>query len=192
MKAHLILFGPPGSGKGTQSALLTERFGFRHLSTGELLRAEIKKGTPQGAEIKTLIEGGSLVPDSFILALIDHLVGSLSESDAPLILDGFPRTQAQALGLEEILSKYGQRVGYFVELQVPRAELTERLIKRGEQEGRADDTPQTIVKRIDLYEKTMAPIEEFYRRRGLCHIVDGTGSVEEIAGRIARIIAPEP
>jgi adenylate kinase len=188
MKEHVILFGAPGSGKGTQSSALQKHFNLKHISTGELLRAEIKKDSAIGRLAKGLIDKGQLVPDEVMLQIIEQLICDRSTQEGGVIFDGFPRTVAQAQALNEILEKHQQKVRCFIELFVPDEELVDRLLKRGLESGRSDDNLETIKKRIALYHSTATPIAEFYQTLGIRSTVQGTGSIEDITQRLLNVI----
>lgn len=191
MTEHVILFGAPGSGKGTQSALLQKCLGLQHLSTGELLREEIRQNTPLGNQVKHLIESGTFVPDEVILEIIDHIISEVKPEDKGFIFDGFPRTAVQAEGLDRILSKYNQKISFFIRLYVPKEELTQRLQKRAQAENRADDTPETIARRLDIYGQTAQAIQEHYEAAGLSYMIDGHGTPEEITQRILEVMGKD-
>lgn len=184
---YLVLFGPPGAGKGTQSDNIINKYGFAHISTGDVLRAEMKNGTELGKTAKGYIEAGKLVPDDLI---VDMLAKSMDEQkDAKgIIFDGFPRTVAQAKALKQMLAKRGTDVTEMINLQVDDEELIARLVNRGKTSGRTDDNLETIKKRLDTYNNETAPVIDFYEQDGKLCNVKGTGSVEEIFERICQII----
>lgn len=184
---NVIIFGAPGSGKGTQSELLIEKYGFDHISTGDLLRAAIKNETELGKAAKGYMDAGQLVPDELIIGLIDAVLAE-RKPKVGLILDGFPRTIPQADALTELFAKYDTAVHAVLDLQVPDAELVDRLLKRGQDSGRSDDNLETIQKRLGVYHAQTAPLAEYYAERGLHHALQGTGAVAEITERIAAVI----
>jgi len=179
-----ILFGPPGGGKGTQAAHITERFGLPHVSTGEMLRNEAAKGTPLGNEVAPIMAEGNLVPDGLIVRVIES---RLAEPDAAhgVLLDGFPRTVPQAEALDEMLQGVGKHVDLILCLDVPEPVLIERLLGRARQEGRVDDNLETIQNRLDVYKRDTAPVLDYYRSHG-AHVarVDGDAELVEVTRRI--------
>jgi adenylate kinase len=179
----LIILGAPGSGKGTQGALLSTRLGIPKISTGDLLRAAVKDGTRLGTEAKGYMEKGLLVPDQIILGLIEEVLGS-AEAARGVIMDGFPRTEAQAEAVDTLLAAQQRQVDKVLLIDVPEEELVQRMVRRAEIEGRSDDTPDTIRKRQGVYQQQTAPLIAFYDRRNLVTRVDGKGTVEEIAERV--------
>lgn len=179
----LIILGAPGSGKGTQGALLSTRLGIPKISTGDLLRAAVKDGTRLGTEAKGYMEKGLLVPDQIILGLIEEVLRS-AEAAQGVIMDGFPRTEAQAEAVDKLLGAQQRQVDKVLLIDVPEEELVQRMVRRAEIEGRSDDTPDTIRKRQGVYQQQTAPLIAFYDRRNLVTRVDGKGTVEEIAERV--------
>lgn len=179
----LIILGAPGSGKGTQGALLSTRLGIPKISTGDLLRAAVKDGTPLGTKAKGYMEQGLLVPDEIILGLIEEVLRS-KRAGRGVIMDGFPRTEAQAEAVDQLLGAQKRRVDKVLLIDVPEEELVQRMVRRAEIEGRSDDTPDTIRKRQAVYREQTAPLIAFYDRRRLVARVPGKGTVEEIAERV--------
>ncbi|KXC09004.1 adenylate kinase [Porphyromonas gingivalis] len=184
---NVLIFGAPGSGKGTQSEELIRRYGFRHISTGELLRAEIKAQTELGQAATGYINEGHLVPDSLIVDMMEKLISTLVDTEG-IIFDGFPRTIPQAEAMETMLAHHGWKVDIVLNLQVPEEMLIERLLNRGKISGRSDDNIETIRKRLDVYANETAPLVDFFTRKNVLHNVVGTGTIEEIALRIAPIV----
>ena len=184
---NVLIFGAPGSGKGTQSEELIRRYGFRHISTGELLRAEIKAQTELGQAAAGYINEGHLVPDSLIVDMMEKLISTLVDTEG-IIFDGFPRTIPQAEAMETMLAHHGWKVDIVLNLQVPEEMLIERLRNRGKISGRSDDNIETIRKRLDVYANETAPLVDFFTRKNVLHNVVGTGTIEEIALRIAPIV----
>ncbi len=184
---NVLIFGAPGSGKGTQSEELIRRYGFRHISTGELLRAEIKAQTELGQAAAGYINEGHLVPDSLIVDMMEKLISTLVDTEG-IIFDGFPRTIPQAEAMETMLAHHGWKVDIVLNLQVPEEMLIERLLHRGKISGRSDDNIETIRKRLDVYANETAPLVDFFTRKNVLHNVVGTGTIEEIALRIAPIV----
>lgn len=184
---NLVIFGAPGSGKGTQSEVLIEQFGFDHISTGDLLRAEIKQGSELGKSAKSYIDAGQLVPDSLIIGMIEKVLQERQPKKG-LILDGFPRTVAQAEALDALYAKHGTAVHAVLDLQVAEDELIQRLLKRGEESGRSDDNLETIQKRLGIYHAQTAPIAEHYAKKGVHHAIEGSGAIADITARIAKVV----
>lgn len=184
---NVLIFGAPGSGKGTQSEELIRRYGFRHISTGELLRAEIKAQTELGQAAAGYINEGHLVPDSLIVDMMEKLISTLVDTEG-IIFDGFPRTIPQTEAMETMLAHHGWKVDIVLNLQVPEEMLIERLLNRGKISGRSDDNIETIRKRLDVYANETAPLVDFFTRKNVLHNVVGTGTIEEIALRIAPIV----
>lgn len=184
---NVLIFGAPGSGKGTQSEELIRRYGFRHISTGELLRAEIKAQTELGQAAAGYINEGHLVSDSLIVDMMEKLISTLVDTEG-IIFDGFPRTIPQAEAMETMLAHHGWKVDIVLNLQVPEEMLIERLLNRGKISGRSDDNIETIRKRLDVYANETAPLVDFFTRKNVLHNVVGTGTIEEIALRIVPIV----
>ena len=177
---NIVLFGPPGAGKGTQSAKLIEKYELVHLSTGDILRAERKAGTPLGQEAQKYIDGGKLVPDSVVIGMIEtHIDKNISGRG--FIFDGFPRTTAQADALDKLLGSKGTSIHLMLALEVNEEELKKRLLLRGKESGRADDqNPEVIQTRIHVYNSETAPVKEFYTTQGKYFGVNGIGSIDDI------------
>jgi len=180
---HMIIFGPPGSGKGTQSKLIAEEYNMMHLSTGDILRHEIKMGTELGNSAKKFIDKGLLVPDDLILNMIENKIKTL-DSHTSVIFDGFPRTVEQAKELKKILHERGDWITVLLNLEVPREVLIERLLKRAEISGRTDDTLETIEERLKVYEKQTAPVIEYITERTCYRSVSKIGTIEEIFNKV--------
>ena len=185
---YYILFGPPGAGKGTQASAMVEKYNLRHLSTGELLRKEIAEGTELGKKAKSLIDAGALVPDEVVEGMIDNAFKT-TEGVAGFLLDGFPRTIAQAEALDKILAGNGEKVTSIVSIMIPDEMIIERISHRAAIEGRADDADVTIIKnRIDTYHSQTEPLIEYYTKAGSYNEVDGVGSIEEVRDRIFKLV----
>ena len=184
---NIVLFGPPGSGKGTQAEKLIEKYNLIHISTGDLLRAEVAEQTKLGMEAKKIMDAGELVPDEIVIGMIRKKLEE-HKDDPGFIFDGFPRTVEQARELRKALTDYDERVTMLISLQVPREELVTRLIKRGEESGRSDDNEETINNRIDVYERQTVPVTYYYEKMHKHVPVDGIGSIEEIFKRIIKEI----
>lgn len=184
---RIVLLGPPGSGKGTQAALLVEELDVPHISTGELLRAAVKAGTLLGQKAKKVIDRGELVSDDIMVGLLEE---RLSEPDAKIgfILDGYPRNLAQAESLDELLERMGQPVDEALLIDVDIERVISRIARRAAEEGRSDDTEEVVRHRMDVYEEQTAPVAEYYARRGLLSRVLGEGSIEEVFQRMKGVL----
>jgi len=187
---NIIIFGAPGSGKGTQSSLIKEKYNLLHLSTGDLLSAEIAGETELGKIADSYISQGNLVPDEMIIEILDKAIGEKEQQGRHdgLILDGFPRTEAQAEALEKLMKKRGKEISVLLDLAVDENELVERLVKRGKTSGRSDDNPETIKKRLEVYHRQTKPVNDFYKKQNKYAAVEGTGTIDEIFGRICRVM----
>jgi adenylate kinase len=184
---NLVLFGPPGAGKGTQSQKLIEKYGLIHLSTGDLLRGEIAQGTELGLEAKKLMDQGVLVPDEVVIGMISNKLDANKDAGG-FIFDGFPRTVAQAEALDELLHSKGENISAMIALEVDDEELEHRLLLRGKNSGRPDDAnPDVIRKRIKEYNDKTAPVADFYRNQNKFTSVNGIGSIEEIFDSISAV-----
>jgi adenylate kinase len=183
----ILILGAPGSGKGTQGKILAERLGLPKITTGDLIRAAMKDGTPLGLEVKKFYDEGKLVPDSVILGMIKDELDRPEAKDGA-IFDGFPRTAAQAELVDKTLGKRGQRLNHILLMDVTEEELVRRMRARAQVEGRADDAPEAIATRLQVYQRDTAPLIAHYAQRGIVHRVPGTGTVDTIAGAIKRII----
>ena len=185
---NLILFGPPGSGKGTQSERLVEKYKLIHLSTGNLLREEIANRTPLGLEAKSFMDKGQLVPDEVVIGMIDSCLEHHREA-AGFLFDGFPRTAAQADALDKLLDLKKTEISLVLALEVTEEELVKRLLNRGKTSGRADDINETVIhQRFTVYKNDTAPIADHYKRLRKFQIVKGEGTVEEIFDHICQAI----
>lgn len=184
---NIVLFGPPGSGKGTQSENIIEKYNLVHISTGDLLREEVAGHTELGKKAKIIMESGELVSDDIVIGMIRNKLEAHQDSPG-FIFDGFPRTVEQARELRKALTDYDERVGVMISLDVPREELVKRLLKRGKETGRTDDNLETINNRIDVYNRQTIPVTYYYDKMHKHAAVDGTGSVEKIFARIVEAI----
>ena len=185
---NIVIFGAPGSGKGTQSDLMIEHYGLEHISTGDVLRSEIKKGTELGNTAKGFIDNGQLITDELMIDILASVYDSFGRSHKGVIFDGFPRTIPQAEALKKMLDERGDKVAAMIELDVPEDELMKRLIKRGQESGRADDNEETIKKRLVVYHQQTQPLIEWYKKEGLHHHINGLGTLERIFADIKSII----
>ena len=183
---NIVIFGAPGSGKGTQSDLIIEKYGLGHISTGEVLRAEIKKGTELGKVAQSFIDHGQLIPDDLMIDILAGVYDSFGADHKGIIFDGFPRTIPQAEALKKMLDERGHKVAAMIELDVPEDELMTRLIKRGQESGRADDNEETIKKRLDVYHKNTQPLIDYYRNSGILMEVDGTQDIDKVLDDILK------
>jgi adenylate kinase len=185
---NIVLFGPPGAGKGTQSEKLVSRYNLVHLSTGDIFRRNIKGETPLGVEAKSYMDKGELVPDAVTIRMLESEVRNHPDAKG-FIFDGFPRTTAQAEALDALLASLGSSISCMLALEVDEAELRERLRKRAETSGRSDDAdPAVIQNRIDVYNRETAPVAGYYRAMDKYRGVDGIGSVESIFDRLCAAI----
>ena len=185
---NIVIFGAPGSGKGTQSELIINEYGLEHISTGDVLREEIKNETELGKTAKTFIDKGQLIPDELMVDILAHVYDAFGKEHKGVIFDGFPRTIPQAEALKKMLGERGHRIAAMIELDVPEDILMDRLIKRGQQSGRSDDDEETIKKRLGVYHNQTAPLIEWYQKEGLHHHVKGFGELQEIFADIKQVI----
>ncbi|MDF2447780.1 MAG: adenylate kinase [Bacteroidota bacterium] len=177
---NIVLFGPPGAGKGTQSEKLIEKYGLVHLSTGDILRSEIAKGTPLGMEAKQIMDRGELVSDDIVIGMIESKLDSTPNANG-FIFDGFPRTQAQAVALDDLLQKKGTAISAMLALEVDNEELVKRLLLRGKESGRPDDQNEDIIRnRVNEYNTKTLPLKKYYSEQAKFHSINGIGSVESI------------
>jgi adenylate kinase len=206
---NIILFGPPGVGKGTQASRLAASYSLLHISTGDILRTAIADGSPLGMIARTYVESGGLVPDDIIIGLVREVLESLpgsgvlgpgsenpnpgprtpvpgSRSQSGFLLDGFPRTLEQAHALDDLFRELGISDVSIVMIAAPEKELIDRMVKRGLEQGRKDDTAETIRHRLDVYSKQTEPVKAYYDKTRGVKLVDGLGSVEEVTGRIEK------
>ena len=185
---NLILFGPPGSGKGTQSEKLVEKYGLIHLSTGNLLRQEITDKTPLGLEAKSFMEKGQLVPDEVVIGMIDSALEHHKDARG-FLFDGFPRTVAQAEALDKLLALKKTEIEMLISLEVSEEELIRRLLHRGKTSGRHDDIDEEVIrKRFAVYKNETSPVAEHYRKAGKFQSIKGEGSLEEIFNALCKAI----
>jgi adenylate kinase len=185
---RLIIFGAPGAGKGTQAARIAQALDIPAISTGDIFRSNIKHETPLGLQVKEILASGAYVPDEVTNAIVRD---RLAQPDAAsgFLLDGYPRTEAQVAELDDMLTEAGTSLDGVLELTVDVDEVVQRLLKRAETDGRADDTEDVIRHRLKVYEEETAPLAALYRERGLLHQVDGMGSVDDVTGRLHVVLA---
>ena len=178
---NIVIFGAPGSGKGTQSENLIKHYELFHISTGDVLRDHIKRGTELGKTAKQYIDQGQLIPDELMIGILAQVIDDNKEAaQNGVIFDGFPRTIPQAEALETLLNERGTSVSAVVGLEVPEQELIDRLVKRGQMSGRTDDNEETIKKRLAVYHNQTSPLQEFYKEKGLYKAIKGTGTIDGI------------
>ena len=184
---NIVIFGAPGSGKGTQSDKMIEKYGLNHISTGDVLRAEIKKGSELGKTAASFIDQGQLIPDDLMVSILASVYDSFGDHKG-VIFDGFPRTIPQAEALKKMLDERGDKVAAMIELDVPEEELMKRLLLRGQQSGRADDNEETIKKRLVVYHSQTQPLIEWYNKEGIHYHIDGLGDLNRIFDDICKVI----
>ena len=184
---NIVIFGAPGSGKGTQSERIVEKYGINHISTGDVLRAEIKNGTELGKTAKGYIDQGQLIPDELMIDILASVFDSFKDSKG-VIFDGFPRTIAQAEALKKMLAERGQDVSVMLDLEVPEEELMVRLIKRGKDSGRADDNEETIKKRLHVYHSQTSPLSDWYKNEKKYQHINGLGTMDGIFADICEAV----
>jgi len=183
---NVVIFGAPGSGKGTQSAKLIDKYGLYHISTGEVLRDHIKRGTDLGKIADSYISKGNLIPDDLMIRILDNVLEKEASDKKGVVFDGFPRTIPQAKALKELLKKRGTDLHAVIGLEVPEDELMERMLRRGKETGRADDNPETIKNRLKVYHDQTHPLREYYTNEGIYLTINGSGIVDEIFNDIVK------
>ncbi len=185
---NIVLFGAPGCGKGTQAARLKEHYGIEHVSTGEVIRGEIKGGTKLGLEMKSYIESGRLAPDEIVVNMIANYVKDHRDSKG-CIYDGFPRTTVQAEAFDKLLEQEGLKVDIMVDIQVPEEELIHRILLRGKDSGRADDASEEVIRgRLNVYHQQTEVVANYYTQQGKYASVNGLGTMDEVFNRIVEVI----
>jgi adenylate kinase len=180
---RLILFGPPGAGKGTQAVAISEAFSLPHIATGDILRDNVRNETDLGRQAKLYMDQGALVPDDVVIAMVDERLTRDDVSDG-FLLDGFPRTVAQAKALDEVLTGHGTAVDAVLRLLVDDEELVSRLLQRAQEQGRSDDTREVVQTRLQVYREETEPLVDRYRQQGVLHEIDGQGSIDEVRERV--------
>ncbi|MBO5537459.1 MAG: adenylate kinase [Prevotella sp.] len=185
---NIVIFGAPGSGKGTQSDKMIEKYGFGHISTGDVLRSEIKNGTELGKTAKQYIDQGQLIPDELMISILASVYDKHGNDHEGVIFDGFPRTIPQAEALKKMLAERNHNVAAMIELDVPEDELMKRLLLRGQQSGRSDDNEETIKKRLGVYHSQTQPLVEWYNREGIHYHINGLGELDRIFADICAVI----
>jgi adenylate kinase len=186
---NLILFGPPGSGKGTQSARIAEKYNLVHTSTGDIFRTEIRNGSPLGLKVQSIIEKGELVPDDLLVDILrSALQRAASGNIQGFVLDGYPRTLRQAQDLDVLLGEIGETVSLVLALEVDEEEVVKRLLKRAQLEGRKDDTEDVIRNRMKVYHSQTHPLMEYYAKQGKFVSLLGVGSIDDIFADICKVI----
>ncbi len=183
---HLILFGPPGAGKGTQAEFIKDKYNVEHISTGDVLREAVKNETDIGLKAKSYMDNGDLVPDEVVIEIIRQKISSLD--DGSFMLDGFPRTRAQAEALEKMLKDQDMEIDAVIMLDVDDEEVISRIMNRQNIEGREDDSEEVVRNRLNVYRDQTSPLEEYYRQKGLLEKINGHGSIEEISKRIDKVL----
>lgn len=182
---NLVIFGAPGSGKGTQSEKLIDRYRLHHISTGEVLRDHIARGTELGRTADAYISQGQLIPDELMLRVLEHELDNNPDKTAEgVIFDGFPRTIPQAQALKEMMKRRGQKIHAVIGLEVPENQLMDRMVLRGKESGRSDDNPETIRKRLAVYHKQTQPLRDYYVGEGMYLPIKGDGSVDQVFERV--------
>ena len=184
---NLVIFGPPGAGKGTQSKFIANKFNLHQLSTGDLLREEIKNKTILGSKISEIINKGELVSDEIVSDLIEKFISN-KNFENKLIFDGFPRNIKQAINLDKLLKKYNQKIDIVLKLSVSLKTIKKRILERQIQENRSDDSEEIAIKRFETYEKSTEPVIEYYKKSKLLKVINGEGSIDEINVEISDII----
>lgn len=186
---NLVIFGAPGSGKGTQSEKLIDRYHLHHISTGEVLRDHIARGTELGRTADSYISQGQLIPDELMLRVLEHELDNNPDKTAEgVIFDGFPRTIPQALALKDMMNRRGQKIHAVIGLEVPEDQLMERMVLRGKESGRSDDNPGTIRKRLAVYHKQTQPLRDYYVGEGVYVPIKGDGTIDQVFERVIAAI----
>ncbi len=187
---RLVLLGAPGSGKGTQADFLKTTLRVPHVSTGDLLRAAVKAGTPLGLKAKAVMDAGQLVSDDIVLGMLEERLAQ-ADAKAGFILDGYPRNLTQCEALEALLARIGQPLDIAIKLEVPSELIVERIAGRAAAQGRVDDTPETVRERLRVYAEQTEPVAAYFSGKGKLKVVDGVGELSDITGRILAALPPE-
>lgn len=187
---NIILCGAPGCGKGTQSDLIVEKYGLTHLSTGEMMREEVASGSELGQLIYRYTSKGQLVPDDVTMQMLENHLNILPAGTRGLVFDGFPRTECQAVELEELMARRGETTAVLLDIRVPEEEVIARLLKRGETSGRFDDNLETIKKRLVVYHQQTEPVATHFKKIGKYEEIDGLGTIPETFARIQKVLDP--
>jgi len=180
---RVLFMGPPGAGKGTQAALLAQRLGIVHISTGDIFRSNVSQGTPLGVRAKAFMDKGEYVPDDVTNDMVRDRLAQ-PDAQAGFILDGYPRTVAQVLELDGMLADAGEQLDAVIELTADTDELVQRLSKRAQEQGRTDDTPEVIRRRLEVYADSTAPLIALFAERGILTAVDGLGAIDDVTARL--------
>lgn len=185
---NIVLFGPPGAGKGTQAVKLVEKYGFNHISTGQVIRNEIQAQTPAGKQVEECIARGEFAPDDLVIEIVKHFMATHQDVEGS-IFDGFPRNTYQAEQFDHLMEEWKSEVDVMLSLEVPEDELVERLLLRGKESGRADDASEEVIRnRIRIYNEQTAVVADYYAAQGKHVAINGVGSVEEIFERLTKVI----
>lgn len=184
---NLIFLGPPGAGKGTQAKIVEQAMSLVQVSTGDMLRAAVSAGTELGKKAKAFMDAGDLVPDEVVIGIIEERIKE-PDCEKGFILDGFPRTEAQAEALDSILAKNGMQIDHVISFVVDDEELVKRLLGRAEEEGRSDDNPESIRNRLQVFHEKTSPLVNYYEKSGKLRAVEGVGTVEEISAKVKGIL----
>lgn len=186
---NLIIFGAPGSGKGTQSAKIAAKYHFTHISTGDIFRKEIKNQTPLGKRVKEVIDSGHLVSDELLIEIIEKAMDDDDNSHG-FIFDGFPRTLRQARDMDVMLHRHKECISLVLALDVDRHEIITRLLNRAKEQGRVDDTEEVVCKRLEVYQNQTSPLIDYYKNQGKFISINGVGTLEGIFAEICRVVDP--
>ena len=185
---NIVLFGAPGAGKGTQAVKLVEKYGFNHISTGQVIRNEIAAQTPAGKQVEECIARGEFAPDDLVITIVKNFMATHQDVEGS-IFDGFPRNTYQAEQFDLLMNEWDSEVDVMLSLEVPEDELVERLLLRGKDSGRADDANEEVIRnRIRIYNEQTAPVADYYAAQGKHIAIDGTGSIEEIFARLCKAV----
>ena len=184
---NILIFGPPGAGKGTQSLKISEKYNLKHISTGDILREEIRKNTALGRDAKSYMDKGHLVPDQLLIGILKCVIDSSMHVDG-FVFDGFPRTLIQAEAFDKMMEESGQQIKMVLSLEVDQDEIVQRLVKRAAEQGRTDDTPEVVRNRQETYKRQTFPLLDYYEKQGKLVSLQGIGEIEDIFGNITKTI----